>query len=372
MHEGRAGRGGRRGRDGHDGRKGRDGRDGRDGPEARGSGAGRAARSGRGSGGRAARSGGPGRDPLAEAARRAARERPAEGYRLEDFDDVPEPGARGPARQAPRPRTGAEEGTERLQKALANAGVASRRVCEQYIVAGRVEVNGRVVTELGTRVDPRRDRVSVDGTAVQFDRSRRYLMLNKPTGVVSTMRDEQGRPDLRRYTRGFPERLFNVGRLDAETSGLLLLTNDGELANVLAHPSYGVEKTYVAKVAGEATPQTLQRLLRGVELEDGPIRADAARILAARPGGSATLVEVTLHSGRNRIVRRMFDHIGHPVQELVRRSFGPLHLGTLRAGEVRELTRMELGRILTLARRAERRPEAPQARSGRRSGADGS
>lgn len=302
---------------------------------------------------------------MREAERRAARERPEGGYTLADFDDIPVPGSvKGPAQQAPRERSGAEAGTERLQKALANAGVASRRVCEQYITQGRVEVNGRIVTELGTRVDPARDHVSVDGTAVQFDTTRRYLMLNKPVGVVSSMRDEQGRPDLRRFTAGYEERLYNVGRLDAETSGLLILTNDGELANILAHPSYGVEKTYLAKVRGQMTQRDIQRLLSGIELDDGPIRADAAHIVAERPGGSATLVELTLHSGRNRIVRRMLDHIGHPVTELVRRSFGPLRLGSLRSGQVRELTKMELGRILTLARRAERRqhdsPPAPR------------
>ena len=128
----------------------------------------------------------------------------------------------------------------RLQKALANAGVASRRVAEQMIVEGRVRVNGRVVDELGSRIDPDKDLVDVDGTAVQFDQSKRYVMLNKPTGVVSSMKDDRGRPDLRRFTKDWPERLYNVGRLDAETSGLLVLTNDGELAHVLAHPSFGV------------------------------------------------------------------------------------------------------------------------------------
>lgn len=237
---------------------------------------------------------------------------------------------------------------ERLQKVLANAGVASRRVCEQYIVAGRVRVNGVVVTELGSRVDPDVDLVDVDGTAVQLDATKRYVMLNKPTGIVSSMKDEQGRPDLRRFTREWPERLYNVGRLDAQTSGLLVLTNDGELAHVLAHPSFGVTKVYIAKVSGRVTPQTIARLTKGVELEDGPIAADRARLLDAR--GDSSLVELTLHSGRNRIVRRMMAEVGHPVVELVRRSFGPLHLGTLPAGRARELTTVERGALLTLAR----------------------
>ncbi|MBN9631701.1 MAG: rRNA pseudouridine synthase, partial [Actinobacteria bacterium] len=209
---------------------------------------------------------------------------------------------------------------ERLQKVMAAAGVASRRVSEDMIVAGRVTVNGQVVTELGRRVDPATDRVAVDGTAVQLDTSRRYVMLNKPVGVVSSMRDEQGRPDLTRFTADYPERLFNVGRLDAETSGLLILTNDGELAHVLAHPSFGVTKTYIARVRGTVTPQTIGRLTKGVELEDGPIAADKARLLQSRSGGGDSLVELTLHSGRNRIVRRMMAEVGHPVIELVRRQ----------------------------------------------------
>jgi pseudouridine synthase len=239
---------------------------------------------------------------------------------------------------------------ERLQKVMAAAGVASRRVSEQLIVEGRVTVNGQVVSELGRRIDPQNDRVAVDGTAVQLDTSRRYIMLNKPVGVVSSMRDEQGRPDLSRFTADFAERLFNVGRLDAETSGLLILTNDGELAHVLAHPSFGVTKTYIARVRGLVTPQTIARLTRGVELEDGPIAADKARLLQSSSGAKDSLVEVTLHSGRNRIVRRMMAEVGHPVIELVRRQFGPLHLGTLKIGAMRDLTKEELGKLLTISR----------------------
>jgi len=238
---------------------------------------------------------------------------------------------------------------ERLQKVLAAAGVASRRVCEQLIAAGRVSVNGRVVTELGTRVDPAVDKVAVDGSAVQLDVSKRYVMLNKPTGVVSSMSDERGRPDLRRFTADYEERLFNVGRLDADTSGLLILTNDGELAQVLAHPSFGVEKTYIATVRGVVAPATLRKLRDGIQLEDGPIRADRARLVGEASKGRS-IVEITLHSGRNRIVRRMLDAVGHPVLELVRRQFGPLHLGTLPSGRSRDLSKLELGQLLTLAR----------------------
>ncbi len=239
----------------------------------------------------------------------------------------------------------------RLQKALAHAGVASRRVAEELIAAGRVRVNGAVVSELGSRIDPARDLVDVDGVAVQLDAGTRYVMLNKPTGVVSTMRDERGRPDLRRFTDDWPERLYNVGRLDAETSGLLVLTNDGDLAHVLAHPSFGVTKVYIAKVSGRVTPAVVARLVAGIELDDGPIAADRARLLDVSARPATSLVELTLHSGRNRIVRRMMAEVGHPVIELVRRQFGPLHLGALKAGHARELTTVERGALLTLARR---------------------
>ncbi len=255
---------------------------------------------------------------------------------------------------------------ERLQKVLAAAGVASRRVIEQYIVAGRIAVNGRVVTELGRRVDPLADRVDVDGVPVQLDTAKRYLMLNKPHGVVSSMSDERGRPDLRPYAEQAGERVFNVGRLDAETTGLLVLTNDGELAHVLAHPSFGVEKTYLATVRGVVRPETLRRLRQGVELDDGPIAADRVRVVGEPTGRGAsgrTIVEVTLHSGRNRIVRRMLAEVGHPVLELVRRSFGPLNLGSLGAGRMRDLTKVELGQLLALARRSDPDPDPARIRT---------
>lgn len=251
----------------------------------------------------------------------------------------------------------------RLQKVLANAGVASRRVAENLILEGRVIVNGVVVTELGSRIDPAVDLVDVDGTAIQLDPTKRYVMLNKPRGVVSSMLDDRGRPDLRQFVAEWPERLYNVGRLDADTSGLLVMTNDGETAHVLAHPSFGVTKLYIAKVEGRVTPQTIATLTRGIELEDGPIAADKARLLdasaASASGGS--LVELTLHSGRNRIVRRMMAAVGHPVVELVRRQFGPLHLGTLPVGRARELTKVEQGALLTLARGAAEDPP-PESR----------
>jgi len=237
---------------------------------------------------------------------------------------------------------------ERLQKVMAAAGVASRRVCEDLIAAGRVAVNGVRVEEPGRRVLPT-DLVSVDGKAIQLDTTKLYIMLNKPTGIVSSLNDDRGRPDLRRYTSMFDERLFNVGRLDAETSGLLLLTNDGELAHILAHPKFGVLKTYIAKVEGVVNQHTINKLVGGIELEDGLIEADKARIIGT-PSNDETVVEVTLHSGRNRIVRRMLEEVGHPVIDLVRRQFGPLHLGSLAPDAMRDLTKAEVGELLTISR----------------------
>ncbi|HEU0256370.1 MAG TPA: pseudouridine synthase [Microbacteriaceae bacterium] len=254
----------------------------------------------------------------------------------------------------------------RLQKVLAAAGVASRRASEELIAAGRVRVNGATVTEQGRRVDPALDRVEVDGRPVQVDVGKRYVILNKPVGVVSTLHDEDGRPDLAVFAGRYPERLFNVGRLDAATSGLLLLTNDGELAHVLMHPSFGVEKTYVARVRGAVTPRVVARLTAGIDLDDGPIAADTARLL--QTGGGESLVEVSLHSGRNRIVRRMFAAVGHPVLGLVRRSFGPLALTTLPAGQTREATRAEVSALLALARDAH--DEGSRGGRGRRDGGE--
>jgi len=260
----------------------------------------------------------------------------------------------------------------RLQKALAAAGVASRRACEALISGGRVEVNGEIVFELGSRVDPERDEVRVDGVIVQLDATKRYFVLNKPRGVVSTMRDENGRPDLRTFAERVDERLYNVGRLDTDTSGLLILTNDGELAHRLAHPKFGVQKTYIAKVRGRVTAAVIQLLKDGIELDDGPIHVDAAKILPAGESRSHSLVEVRLHSGRNRIVRRMLAAVGHPVDELVRRSFGPLHLGSLKLGEMRELSGAERGALLSAASDGasddaidEDRPAQPAVTAGR-------
>ena len=233
----------------------------------------------------------------------------------------------------------------RLQKVLSQAGIASRRAAEDLIFRGRVEVNGEVVAEQGRRVDPTKDVIRVDGVRVPPQRQTRYLVLNKPRGVLSAMEDPHGRRTLSEFV---PDgvRLFHVGRLDADTEGLLLLTNDGDFAQRMTHPSYEVPKTYVAEVSSLVSPATLKRLLKGIVLEDGPIQAD--RVQLVQRAEDRSLVKVELHSGRNRIVRRMFDAVGHPVRKLSRVAIGPVRLGELRSGQVRELTGEELGALLDL------------------------
>lgn len=237
---------------------------------------------------------------------------------------------------------------ERLQKVLSRVGVASRRRVEQLMAMGRITVNGSIASEMGMRINPATDIVAVNGKVVSLDVSLRYVMLHKPKGVVSTLSDEQGRPDLSRYLDDMGERLFNVGRLDSDTTGLLLMTNDGDTAHRLAHPSFDVDKVYVATVQGIATPAELKKLVEGVELEDGVAKADRIK-LVGEPRQNKSIVELVLHSGKNRIVRRMLDAVGHPVIDLHRRSFGPLHLGGLKAGAWRDLTRLEVTSVLTLA-----------------------
>ncbi|MFN8076403.1 MAG: pseudouridine synthase [Kineosporiaceae bacterium] len=232
----------------------------------------------------------------------------------------------------------------RLQKVLAQAGYGSRRACEELIDAGRVTVDGYRVTELGLRVDPQRAVIHVDGMRVQLDETLVYLALNKPRGVVSTMDDPQGRPNLGDYVADRTERLFHVGRLDAETEGLILLTNDGELSHRLAHPSYSVPKTYLAEIQGQPARDLGKQLRAGVQLEDGPARVDSFKMIDARPGKA--LVELVLHEGRNHIVRRLLAEVGHPVLQLVRVQVGPVRLGDLKTGRLRALSREELGTLL--------------------------
>ena len=232
----------------------------------------------------------------------------------------------------------------RLQKVLAQAGVASRRNAEILIEAGRVEVNDEIVTEQGRRVDPARDKIRVDGRRIPPPRTHQYLVFNKPRGVVSTMDDPAGRRTVADFLGGYAgEGLFHVGRLDTDTDGMLLLTNDGEFAQRMAHPRYELTKTYVAEVEGFLENRTAKRLARGIELDDGPVHPDAVR-LGARTD-ARTMVTVVLHEGRNRIVRRKFDSVGHPVVDLVRTRFGPVTLGNLAPGSFRQLTHAETGEL---------------------------
>ncbi len=212
------------------------------------------------------------------------------------------------------------------------------------MTAGRVEVDGQVVTQLGARVDPERSVIRVDGERLPVAKAHVYLVANKPRGVVSTMADEQGRPDLSSLVRDRDERLFHVGRLDTDTEGLILLTNHGNFAHRLSHPSYELTKTYVAQVDGVLSARVRRQLVGGVMLDDGPVTPDSVRLMGQQGGRS--MLEVVLHEGRNHIVRRLLASVGHPVLRLSRTAIGPIALGSLRTGEVRALTAKELGTLL--------------------------
>lgn len=234
----------------------------------------------------------------------------------------------------------------RLQKVLSQAGIASRRVAEKMIRDGRVEVDDIIVTEMGTRVDPGVSVIRVDGVRIALDDTLVHLAINKPVGMHSTMSDDKGRPcvgDLVEHRVRGNKKLFHVGRLDADTEGLLLLTNDGELAHRLMHPSYEVPKTYLATVLGTVPRGLGKKLREGIELDDGPVRLDDFAMVDAVPGKS--LLKVTLHEGRKRIVRRTLAAVGYPVQELVRTDIGPLSLGDQRPGSIRALTQKEIGEL---------------------------
>lgn len=239
---------------------------------------------------------------------------------------------------------------ERLQKLLADAGVASRRAAERLILEGRVRVNGNIVRELGSRADPERDDVSVDGIEVETRPLRVYLILHKPRGYVTTAHDEQGRKTVMDLVYKTRERVYPVGRLDLDSEGLLLLTNDGELAQRLTHPRHAVEKEYLALVRGTPDDEALRRLRRGVTLDDGRTTAPALIEHARSPGGEPapeghSWLRVVLSEGRKRQVRRMCDAAGHPVERLIRTRIGPLRLRGLVPGRVRELTPQEVARL---------------------------
>ena len=269
--------------------------------------------------------------PEAQARLRALR---SMGFEDDDSDDfADDAGDRDDLADVP--------GGVRLQKVLAAAGVGSRRHCEELIGAGRVEVDGETVRRFGARVDPERQIIRVDGKRIPSRQDLVYLAFNKPPGVLTAMSDQRGRATVTDFLGDRAERLFHVGRLDYETEGLMLLTNDGELAHRLAHPRYGVLKTYLAEVQGPVAKDLGRKLMTGIELPDGVATADRFRVVER--SGSRVLVEITLHEGRKHIVRRMLAEAGHPVIRLVRTDVGPIRLGHLRPGAVRELTTGEIG-----------------------------
>jgi 23S rRNA pseudouridine2605 synthase len=250
-----------------------------------------------------------------------------------DTDDFDDDGDRDSLTDVP--------GGVRLQKVLAAAGVGSRRYCEELIGAGRVEVDGEIVRRFGARVDPQHQVIRVDGRRIPASEDLVYVALNKPAGVLTSMSDSRGRATMADLLGDVDERLFHVGRLDYDTEGLMLLTNDGELAHRLAHPRFGVPKTYLAEVTGPVPKDLGRQLITGVELEDGVASADKFRVVE-QVGGRA-LVEITLHEGRKHIVKRMLAAAGHPVSRLVRTQVGPVSLGSMRPGTTRRLTTKEVG-----------------------------
>ena len=232
---------------------------------------------------------------------------------------------------------------QRLQKILSQAGIASRRKAEEMIQAGRVRVNDQAVTQLGTKANPRTDRITIDGRPLRIAQEPVYILLNKPVGVVTTLADPEGRPTVRDLLRGVRVRVFPVGRLDFHSSGLLLLTNDGELALRLTHPRYGIRKTYRVKVKGTPTAEALAQLAAGVRLEEG--RTGPAEVRLDRTDDGKSWLEITIGEGRKREVRRMCERVGHPVEKLTRVRLGPLTLGKLPPGHYRSLTARELSAL---------------------------
>lgn len=244
-----------------------------------------------------------------------------------------------------------EESTQRLHKVLAHAGVASRRAAEDLILQGRVQVNGRVVTELGTKVNPKRDQIRVDGQRIEVSAQPVYVLLHKPKGVLSTMDDSRGRKCLGDLI-SVPERLYPVGRLDANSQGLVLLTDDGDLAHLLTHPRYEHEKEYRVLVNGVPSEKTLEAWRRGVLLDDKPTAPAQIEILSKDRHGA--YLRVTMREGRKRQIRRVAALLGHPVRELTRVRLGPLKLDALEAGQWRYLTPKEVSELEAVKKRAQR------------------
>jgi len=267
----------------------------------------------------------------------------------------------GPAHDSER----APPEKERLQKVLASAGLGSRRQCEELILAGRVAVDRAVVTELGTKVDPLRQQIQVDGVSLPCP-ERVYYAVHKPPGVVSTNRDPSGRPRVIDLIPNAPQRLFPIGRLDLYSEGLILVTNDGELANQLTHPRYGVEKTYRVLVAGRPSPEVLDKLRQGIHLAEGVARASEVRI--TKELRKSTIMEIVLREGRNREIRRVLARIGHKVLRLLRLAVGPVRLGNLPQGAYRPLGRREVEALRSAGKTEREREKKTHAktRSGRR------
>lgn len=229
---------------------------------------------------------------------------------------------------------------ERLQKVMARAGVASRRHCEEMITSGLVKVNGKVITELGAKVELDRDKIQVGGETLFLSSRKYYILMYKPRSYMTTLSDEKGRKKVTDLLKGITERVYPVGRLDYDSEGLLLLTNDGDLTYALTHPKHRVPKTYLVRVAGVPDPAKLEQMAAGLKLEDG-LTAPARVRLAGQREGKA-LLEITIHEGRNRQVRRMCEHIGHPVLRLQRTKFGNITIEGLKPGQYRHLTKEEL------------------------------
>ena len=231
----------------------------------------------------------------------------------------------------------------RLQKYMAECGVASRRKAEELIAEGRVTVNGERITEMGVQVEET-DEVRVDGRVIRLETEKRYVIYHKPAGEVTTVSDPEGRPCVLDHFRDYPVRLYPVGRLDYDSEGLLLLTNDGALTERLLHPSHQVDKTYLARVTGSVSLEEIRQLRQGVLLDDH--KTSPAKVRVIKLETFATVVLVTIHEGRNRQVRRMFEETGHKVLQLRRVRFGPLELGGLPRGQWRELTPDEIRKLM--------------------------